>query len=357
MSRILEVIFRHPLQLLLIILLLPIIGVATAYFVEPHLYQSTASLWALRHYEIIGDSSTLVPNPPPTPAESQATALTELLQTRDFALSVANAANLPSTFDTDVQAVSQLRDDTMFAEISTHVLVQPQSYNLFLITYANRNPQVAQAVVSAVIQNFGLRSVAFSLAQGQNLLENYQAQLAIAEQNADSTAEAEAAYVSAHPELYKEILLAGAEYAQLIDPKYALLHTQTAQAQSTMQNIQNQIASTQLQISSLGSSADNLFKVIDTPIVSSRPESRTKNFLIAGAMGLGIALLACSLYIIILFRGDRTLYTILELQQVTTHPVIIQLPQLAPRTVQQLVKQSKLNVTQSEKVRSTQKSH
>ena len=92
MRRTLEAIFRHPLQLILLLVLFPTIGVAIAYFLVPRTYQATASLWALHRYEIIGTTgpeSDLTS----TPAQTQATALSELLQTRSFALTIAQGVS------------------------------------------------------------------------------------------------------------------------------------------------------------------------------------------------------------------------------------------------------------------------
>ena len=88
MTRTLEAIFRHPLQLLILIILPPIIAVAVAYFMTPRTYQSTASVWALQRYFVIGATGP-ESNLAAFPAQTQATALTELLQTRTFALAVA----------------------------------------------------------------------------------------------------------------------------------------------------------------------------------------------------------------------------------------------------------------------------
>src|SRR5215831_2159204 len=96
MRRALEVIFRHPVQLLMLIVLFPVIGVAVVYVMVPRTYQSTASLWALQRYFVIGSTgpeSDLLS----TPAQTQATALTELLQTRAFVDSVAKGIDLAPT--------------------------------------------------------------------------------------------------------------------------------------------------------------------------------------------------------------------------------------------------------------------
>src|SRR6266852_3908408 len=166
--RTLEVIFHRPLRLLILFMLPPLMCVGVVYFAVPHTYKSTASLWALHGFEIIGLTVTNS-NPPPIPADSQANALSELLQTRVFALRVAREANLASTLDQSVQSDSQRRDNAMFQDISQHVTVQAQGNNLFLIAYANRNPQVAQHVVAAIIRNYSEQIQELFLVQAQSL--------------------------------------------------------------------------------------------------------------------------------------------------------------------------------------------
>ena len=149
-------------------------------FVMPRSYQAYASLWAFRRFEII---TTTGPesDQQSTPAETQATALTELLQVHAFALSVAKATSLPSTLPADVKADPAARDDALINAV-LKVQVVAQAYNLFVITYTNSNPEVAQRVVQAVIQNFGLQSQGFSYIEAQPLLAGLQTQLAKAQQ-------------------------------------------------------------------------------------------------------------------------------------------------------------------------------
>src|SRR5262249_2892503 len=137
----------------------------------------------------------------PTGADSQANALSELLQTRAFALSVAREANLASTLDQGTRSDSQRRDDALFLEISQHVPVQAQGNNLIEISYASRNPKVAQQVVAAVIHNYSQRIQSLFIVQAQNLLNTYQAQLAQAKKDVQAAAVAEANYLAANPNL------------------------------------------------------------------------------------------------------------------------------------------------------------
>ena len=326
MRRILEVIFRRPLQLLIPIALFPLVGLAVIY-VMPRSYQATASLWALHRYEVIGTTGP-ESDLQSTPAETQATALTELLQVHAFALSVAEATSLPSTLAGDVQADPPARNAALIANVSK-VQVAAQAYNLFVITYTNPNPLVAQQVVQAVVKNFGLQSQGFAVVEGQQLLAGLQTQLAKAKQDAADAVAVESKYIAAHPSLSKTDLLN--------DPQYELLEAQAQDAKTALTNIQTNIATINQEISAQGSGTDNLFKVLDAPSVQG--VSRTKTYLMGGGVGLGLAIAGCLLYVIFAARGDRSVYTPLDLQKVAAFPVVMQLPYLTGKTTPLMVEE------------------
>ena len=326
-SRILEVIFRQPVWRLLALIILPPLMCLVIALVLPRSYQSTATLWALQRYEIIGATGPDIDSTS-TPAQTQATALSELLQTQSFALSVAHGTGLTAALHLDPSPENvQVRDDALFKEISTRVQVTVQGYNLLVITYTNQDPRVAQQVVAAVIQNYAAQSQNFSASEAHNLLNSFSMQLANAKHDENSAASAEADYLSAHPEL------GNLTQSQLLtDPQYATLDAQRAQAQTTVQNIQTTIDTINQEIAAQGSNINSLFKVQDGPLVPEQPVSRAELLLIAVGTGLGIALLACVLYIIILVRRDHAIYRVLELKRVTSLPVLMELPRLKSTT-------------------------
>jgi hypothetical protein len=323
--RTLEVIFRHPLQLLTLIVLLPIVGVAVPYFTVPHTYQSTASVWALQRYFVIGATgpeSDLTA----TPAQTQTIALTELLQTNNFVLSVVKGIDLAPTLglsDSVMNDPQQLQE-AFFNEISKRVAVTSSAYNLFSISYTNPNPRIAQQIVESVITNFGRQSLGLSVAEGQNLLGTYQVQLATAQKDLDNAIAAETQYNLAHPGLPSDKLIS--------DPQLAVLDAQRVQAQATEQIIQNIINTIHQSINTQGLDSNTLFQVIDAPQLPDRPASRTKDYLVGGGVGLAVALLACVMYLVIAVRRDRGIYSPKELQDLVAFPVIMQLPNLTPET-------------------------
>lgn len=339
MGRTLEAIFHRPLRLLMLIVLPPAISIALVYFVVPRTYQSTAILWALSPYEIAG-TTNVGTSQLTTAAQTQTTALSELLQTRSFALTVAHETDVAATLNLDqsVRSDPHLLDDALFDEISHNVAVDTPGNDLFEISYANRDPKVARRVVESVVFNYGLQSAGLVAAVDQSLLRKYQIQLAIAQQNANAAVAAESAYLLAHPKLTQNLNLTPSQL--LTDPNYALLDQQRVQAQSTLGNIETNIANLNQTISNQGTSTDSLFKVIDTPQLAHRPVSRLKPLFISGGIGLGVALLACALYIIILVRRDRGVYTLRDLQKVTALPVVMQLPHLTSATMPLLNEES-----------------
>ena len=291
----------------------------------PRSYQASASLWAYHRYEVI---STTGPESDiqSTPAETQATALTELLQVHAFDLSVANATSLPSTLSADVKADPAARDDALINAVSK-VQVAAQAYDLFVVTYTNPDPHVAQQVVKAVIKNFGLQSQGFSVVEGQLLLAGLQTQFAKAQQDASNAVAAESRYITAHPSLSKTDLLN--------DPQYQLLQAQAQNAQTALTNIQTDINTINQQISAQGSGANTLFKALDAPYVEG--VSRTRTYLLAAGIGLGLAIAGGLLYVIFATRRDHSVYTPLELQKVAQFPVIMQLPFLTGKTIPLLI--------------------
>lgn len=318
----LEVIFGHLRQLLPLLVVPVVVSLAVVY-VLPRTYQATATLWALRRYEIVGATgpeSDLLSSP----SSTQATALQELLQTRSFALAVATEANLASTFDPALRANPQARDDALYLDISKNVVVADQGYNLFTITYTNKDISVVKGVVEAVITNYGLQSSGYSVAEGQRLLQAYQSELTTAKQNAASAAQAAALYLKDHNETAAQAAA---------DPEYQLLNGQAQQAQANLLNLQNAISQVNQELATIGTGAEGLFLTIDAPQTPDRSVSRMKNILLGGGVGLGLAFLACALFILILVRRNHAVASPADIERVAQLPVVMQVPELPSSVV------------------------
>ena len=325
--KVLEAIFRHFILLLLMLIVPTAIGAGVAY-VLPRSYQSSASLWALKRYEIIGATGA-ESNLQATPADTQAEALTELLQSRSFDTAVAQSTDLVSTLKLTAQERSdpQLLGDALILNISKYVIVQSKGYNLYEVSYTNPDPRVAAQVVTAVITEFHLQGQGFSIVEGQRLLQGYQGQLTQAQTDANNAAKDETSYLAAHPDIMKN------GTSPLNDPQYALLDSKRVQAQSTLESIQSTIATLNQEIATQSTGGDTFFKILDPAVQPDVATSRSKILLTAAGAGAAIGLLVCILYTLILVRRDRSLYTALDVQKMTSFPVLMQVPQLPQTSV------------------------
>ncbi len=320
MIKLLEAVFRRLILLLLILFVPIVIGVGIGYTFPPT-YQASATLWALQRYEII-DAGATGSTVPVTPADTQASALTELLKSGAFDVAVGKATDLQSTFPAQSLVSAQALEDAYVADISKNVKVVAQGTNLYQISYTNRNPQIAVQVVKAVMAQFLTQGQPFSVIQGQtysileaqHLLQADQSQLTKAQADADTAARNESTYLAAHPT------------ATLADPQYAQLDAQRQQAQTTVTNLQTTIATLNQQIAAAQSTG--LFKTLDAPAVPATAGSRLLILLTAGGVGAAIGLVVCIVYILILVRRDRAFYSILDVQKATSYPILMQVPEL-----------------------------
>lgn len=320
--RTLETLRRHYLLLLILGVFCPITSVAVTYLTVPKTYQATATLWALHKYSILTQTS-LDPNDLSTPAETQVTALSELVQSRSFSLAVAEQANLAITLKTQVRADPQSRDNALVADIGQHVKIQALGYSLLTITYTGPNQQVTQRVVGAVIDNYGQESQNIAAPEEKKLLGTYQNDLFVAKNNEQKALVAETQYIQANS------TLTGSKLQD--DPRYQQLHAQTQLDGLTVQNIQNNIGTLRQDIVTRGILAVSLYKVLDTSTV--QLVSRLKSLLLGAGVGIAIAMIVCTLLIALAMGSDRRVYTCGDLQKVTAYPVIMELPQLSPKTI------------------------
>ncbi|HEU5383088.1 MAG TPA: hypothetical protein VFV38_47415 [Ktedonobacteraceae bacterium] len=335
MHRVLEAIFRHPFRLLIMLVLPPLIGVAIAYVFIPRSYQAISGLWAFERFGVI-TATGLDSNAYATPAETQATALTELLNSRSFVLSVVNGIDILPTLhlSNDVASDPQKRDDAIFAEISKNVTVTPVDYNLYTISYKNSDPQIAQKIVASVINQFSLQGIQFTYAQAQRLLQVYEQQLLQAKNQATQAVTAEQQYLHDHPDLTKPGI------SPLNDPAYASLEQQRLQAQSSVQNLETSLSILNQEISVQGTSSGSFFKELDSPLTPNKPQTRTRQFLVGGGVGLGVGLLACIIVLLVMVRRDRAIYIPRDIDKLADVPVVMELPHLPARSMQRLVERS-----------------
>jgi uncharacterized protein involved in exopolysaccharide biosynthesis len=321
MMKAIEILFRIRLRLLALLFLPILVGTAIV-MTLPRQYRASAALWALHRYEILGATGP-ESDLNSSPGTTQATALTELLQARSFALAVAYDTDLPQQIASS-SADTQSLQDALYAEVSGHVVVTAVGYNLFDITYANTNPQIAEQVVQQVVSHYGIESASQSTAEGEQLLISYQAQLNDAQKLAGSATKTATAYLQDH-----QLTPVTAQ----VDPEYQLLSAQADQARAALANVQTNINTINQELATLSTGSAGLYTTLDPPTVPIRPESRTKTFLLGGGIGLALGLLVGITYLLILMRLDQSVYSPVDMPVITSYPVLIQVPRFPHQRV------------------------
>lgn len=324
MQRVLEIVFSRWIQLiaLLVVPLIIALGIVLA---QPRQYEASATIWALRRYEVVGATGA-ESDLNASAAETQATAITEILQTKTFALAIARQANLASTYSASARSNQDQLDSAMFDDLSTHVTATPVGAYIVSITYDNKRPDIAKAVVKAVIDEYGTSAAAFATSESKQLLLIYQEQLQQAQDASKKATAAAATYLRENP---------GADTNK--DPQYEALATAATNAVGNVTQIQGQIDTINNTIQTIGVGSNTLFKVVDQPAAGVNPISRSKTLIEGVAIGAVVGLLACIIFIVIMMRRDRSIYSVADLQKITEAPVLLQIPHMPSRILAQTV--------------------
>ena len=323
MQRVLEILFSRWLQLIAL-LVVPLVIALGIVLIQPRQYEASATIWALRRYEVVGATGA-ESDLNSTPAETQATAITEILQTKTFALAIAHQANLASTYSASARSNQDQLDSAMFDDLSAHVTATAVGGYIVSVTYDNKNPAIAKAVVKAVINEYGTSAAAFATSESKQLLLIYEEQLQQAKDDSNQ-ATAAATYLREHPN-------AAADK----DPQYEALATSATNALGNVTQIQGQIDTLNNTIETIGVGSNTLFTVVDQPATGASPISRSKLLIEGAAIGAVVGLLACIIFIVIMMRRDRTIYSVADLQKITEAPVLLQIPHMPPRILAQTV--------------------
>lgn len=328
MRRMLERLFRHPVQALTLFLT-PVLLSAAVLLVTPASYKATASLWALRPFIVIGATGPEADRLA-TPAESQATAIDEMVQTRSFALAVAHSTHLESELSDSTRANPQLAEETLYHAIASGVYVSAQGYNLVIISYTDNDQHIAEEVVAAVIAQYGVQGPALAVSKGQQMIVDNTARLPQLQMTADAAVQAEASYLANHPQDHDPQVAMG-------DTQYQLLHVQAQEAQAQLTSLQSAIDMSSQNVASLSTGATGLFYEIDRPLAPSRPTWNVRGLLLGAFGGVVLGLLAALVYLFLVEMGDSAIYQLPEVERATDWPVLTQLPHLRSASIGQAI--------------------
>jgi uncharacterized protein involved in exopolysaccharide biosynthesis len=339
MQKYLETFFRH--RRLLVSCLIGALIVSGAFaMAQPRTYEASAQIWFQANWfqtsSSIGltnqanntsssQATSTAAQSTATPADVAKGVFNELLGSRSFCVAVGQRGPLanylaqpghgvpPSDPATALSALygelrgdgspaagSQATGDAIVAQVEK-VKVASSGPQLVTLTFDFPDPVVASGTLKAILDEFSSEVLASQRTQAQEQL-GYLTQQVADQQKLVAGADADVAhYLAQHAELRSvnpppDATFSGLQQvADTAHQQYAYLIQQRDQVQ--------------FQVNALKQGSTSEFRVIDSPIPPTKPNSLMKTLLSAAAAGLGIGLLLAGAILAALVFADRTLRT------------------------------------------------
>lgn len=365
-----ETAFRHPLLLLVPILLIPFLVAIGAYLTTRH-YEVSAALWA--HVpSIMGTEGGTSYRPP---AATEAQTFEERLSTESFRSSVITSAGLDEKVESGewppssglgrllsktpvTEPIANLlgldppgsaadRHDRALEKVESSMTVEARGDNLVRIIQTGDDPEVGVALVEAAIEVYHEEQARSSAAQAQAIIQFYEGQVA---ERREDLEEAEAALLSfqaRYPAADDEALLpAQAEQLAGLSPEGqypatedgSLPPTQAQQLAQLQTEYDISLSQYELALERLGEAqlradtdvtgSQSSFSVVDPPTLPDGPTldvSRAVTLVFMGIVfGVGIG----GVLVLVRTWSDQTLRRAEDIEQRLRVPVLASLPRV-----------------------------
>jgi len=259
-------------------------------------YSSSATVWVDRPIYFSAPSTW---NQYLSPADNQANILSELIRTRQFSLAVAHGAQVAMPTDAAQGAV--------IADIQQNLRIDTLGAHLVSITYTNKKPTYATAIISQTIQLFVQQVNGNRTTEAQSALTLYQQQRAATQQQMETSRQALTAYLQNNP---NSGALGSAPNPVLTD-----LQQQFESDRSRYTDIVAKIDSISADSGAASLASHDFFRLIDPPRDPDLTPFLSKATYINAALAAGMALLVVVALTLISTWTDPALYTLHDLQR------------------------------------------
>ena len=276
MAKYVEILFRHRLRFLILLVVLPAELALACIALFPH-QTAVSSLWVDTPAYIAVSPAASGWDSYLTPAENTVDALNQLRSTNAFVISLQSSLDASNTFQ------SAGERDSVLSTVLTDMVVTANGSHLVVINYTCPRAPICTDVVAATEQIYHQWLVDQETAQAKVAIDFYTGQLASAQTKLQSDENALAAYLASHPN-------AKTSDAPLIPELDQLLRNEDGDTLA-VSSLQQQLDDTELTNAAVGQLDSTVLKVIDPPrIVGGRLSSLPKKQMtIAAAASLVLA--------------------------------------------------------------------
>ncbi len=314
MTRYLEVFFRHKVALLSLMTLSVVVSTLVVMML-PRTYQATATLWF--DQSPIPDNSAA--SSYTTPADQAVAIFHDLVNTRDFDVSVGNRGPLAAYFDrtgdfptndpvTPIvhwlerkpaatgSARTELVDYGVLTTLQKYLLIAPTEPHLVSLTFNFTDPTIAAGTLKAVIDQFEEQVKATTLITAQGSVDFYTSQVTAQLKVVQAADKAVASYLAVHPELR----VPNAPF----DPTFAGLQQTDDLARQTYADLSQKLDQARLTVASLQQPGPYGFRIVDAPQAPASASGVLKTVLLGTGSGIGVALLLVFVICVLLVAAD-----------------------------------------------------
>jgi len=312
MAKYVEILFRHRLRFLILLLVLPAELALACVFLFPH-QTATSSLWVDTPAYITISPAASGWNSFLTPAQNTVDILDQLRSTDSFFRALRSNLDAANTFEN----ISER--DSVLATVTTDTLVTATGSHLVVLSYTCPHQPICTNVLTATVQLYHQWLVDQQTAQATVAINFYTGSIAAAQTKLQSDETALTDYVSAHPSVK-------ATDAQL-NPEFGQLISTVDGDKSAVAVLQQKLDDTKLSNAAVGQLDSTVLRVVDPArTVGGRLNNLPKKQMtIAGIASLALA----AAVLLMMVWSDRSTREPKDIEGRVRIPVVATIPDLA----------------------------
>jgi capsular polysaccharide biosynthesis protein len=312
MAKYVEILFRHRLRFLILLVVLPAELALACVFLFPH-QTGTASLWVDTPAYITVSQGASGWNSYLTPAQNTVDSLDQLRSTDSFFRKLRGSLDASKTFE----SISER--DSVLSTVTTDTLITATGSHLVVLTYTCPHQPICTNVLTATVQIYHQWLLDRETAQADVAITFYTGQVADAQKKLESDENALTDYVNAHPSVKATDATLNPEFGQLISTVDG--------DKSSAAALQQKLDDTKLSKAAIQQLDGTVFKVVDPArTVGGRLNNLPKKQMtIAGIAALALA----AAVLLIMVWSDRSTREPKDIEGRVRIPVVVTIPDLA----------------------------
>jgi uncharacterized protein involved in exopolysaccharide biosynthesis len=312
MAKYVEILFRHRLRFLILLVVLPAELALACIFLFPHQTASSA-LWVDTPAYITISPAASGWNSYLTPAQNTVDALDQLRSTDSFFRSLRTSLDATNTFEN----ISER--DTVLLTVQTDTLVTATGSHLVVLTYTCPHQPICTNVLTSTVQIYHQWLVDQQTAQATVAINFYTGQLADAQAKLTTDESALTNYVDSHPNVKAADAPLNPEFDQLI--------RNVDGDTSDVASLQQKLNDTKLTNAAVGQLDSTVLRVVDPArTVGGRLNNLPKKQMtIAGVASLALA----AAVLLVMVWSDRSTRDVKDIESRVRIPVVVTIPDLA----------------------------